>query len=200
VKITHKLRLGYRKLGEKLVDEERIPDSKLVFFMSQYELKKICDNNCPEIVYKALKRRKLWPTLFSLQFDDLYCGPPTPTNTPDEEPDSSSTKFKGCCVFPGRVKNRACVLERIEDARHRLLAGDVLIVKSVDIAWSPYFPIISGLVTEIGGIISHGAVVAREYGLPCIVGVKNAKKHFKTGDVVILDSEKGFVMKEAVTN
>lgn len=66
-----------------------------------------------------------------------------------------SAQLKGCCVFPGRVKNRACVLDRIEDAGH-LRPDDVLIVKSVDIAWSPYFPIISGLVTEIGGVISHG--------------------------------------------
>ena len=106
-------------------------------------------------------------------------------------------------MFPGRVKNRAYVLEHIEDARY-LRTGDILIVKSVDIAWSPYFPIISGLVTEIGGVISHGvkwkqnnlkptyninhyyriclgAVVAREYGLPCLVGVQNVKKYFKTG-------------------
>lgn len=53
VQITHKLRLGYRKLGEKLVAEGRIPDSKLIFFMSQYEVRKMCgNNNCPEIVYK----------------------------------------------------------------------------------------------------------------------------------------------------
>lgn len=53
VQITHKLRLGYRKLGEKLVAERKIPDSKLIFFMSQYEVREICsNNNCPEIVYK----------------------------------------------------------------------------------------------------------------------------------------------------
>lgn len=125
-----------------------------------------------------MKRRKLWPTLFSLQFDDVYCGPPVPKDSSYEvdcrlftystlfcayltyslhtqEFNDSSMQLKGCCVFPGRVKNRACVLEYIEDAR-RLQSGDILIVKSVDIAWSPYFPIISGLVTEIGGIISHG--------------------------------------------
>lgn len=59
VQITHKLRFVYRKLGEKLVDEERIPDSKLVFFMSQYELKRICDNNRPEIVYKWVKLNRV---------------------------------------------------------------------------------------------------------------------------------------------
>ncbi|XP_022162684.1 uncharacterized protein LOC111028371 isoform X1 [Myzus persicae] len=195
VQITHKLRLGYRKLGDKLVAEGRIPDSKLIFFMSQYEVRKMCgSNNCPEIVHKATKRRKLWPDWILLQFDDVCYGPPVPRTFLDEESVNSSTRFKGCSVFPGRVKNRACVLEHIEDARC-LRTGDILIVKSVDIAWSPYFPIISGLITEIGGVISHGAVVAREYGLPCLVGVQNVKKYFKTGDMVILDSEKGFVSK-----
>ncbi|XP_025408161.1 uncharacterized protein LOC112681979 [Sipha flava] len=200
VQITHKLRLGYRKLGENLAADGKIPDWKLIFFMSQFEARKICENNyCPLIVHKALKRRKLWPTLSSLQFDDVCCGSPVPKNLIDKESIDSSTRLKGCCVFPGRVKNRACVLEHIEDTRC-LRSGDILIVKSVDIAWSPYFPIISGLVTEIGGIISHGAVVAREYGLPCLVGVQNAKKYFKSGDMVILDSEKGFIIKDNMTN
>lgn len=52
VQITHKLRLGYRKLGEKLVENGSIPDSKLIFFLSQYEMRNICDHNCPEIVHK----------------------------------------------------------------------------------------------------------------------------------------------------
>ncbi|GFW53702.1 hypothetical protein TNCV_4816021, partial [Trichonephila clavipes] len=47
-----------------------------------------------------------------------------------------------------------------------LKPGEILITYSTDIGWSPYFPIISGVVTELGGLISHGAVVSREYGLP----------------------------------
>ena len=50
------------------------------------------------------------------------------------------------------------------------MQGDVLITISTDIGWSPYFPLLGGVVTELGGLISHGAVVAREYGLPCVVG------------------------------
>lgn len=52
VQITHKLRMSYRKLGEKLVQEEKIPDSKLIFFMSQYELEQICSGNYPEMIHK----------------------------------------------------------------------------------------------------------------------------------------------------
>lgn len=55
VRITHEIRLGYRKLGKMLVEDEKIPDSKLVFFMSQYEVKTICDqNHHPDIVHKLV--------------------------------------------------------------------------------------------------------------------------------------------------
>lgn len=54
---------------------------------------------------------------------------------------------------------------------------------------------LSGLATEIGGLISHGAVIAREYGLPCLVGVEGASLLFKTGDTVLLDSESGEIIK-----
>ncbi len=55
---------------------------------------------------------------------------------------------------------------------------------STDIGWSPYFPLLGGVATELGGLISHGAVVAREYGLPCVVGVEGATSIFKNGDFV----------------
>jgi pyruvate,water dikinase len=54
---------------------------------------------------------------------------------------------------------------------------------------------LSGLATEIGGLISHGAVIAREYGLPCLVGVEGASKLFKTGDIAMLDTEMGEIVK-----
>jgi len=54
---------------------------------------------------------------------------------------------------------------------------------------------ISGIVTEIGGTISHGAVIAREYGIPCLIAVENACKTFKTGDIVVLDAEVGEIVK-----
>ena len=56
-----------------------------------------------------------------------------------------------------------------------------MITISTDIGWSPYFPLLGGVVTELGGLISHGAVVAREYGLPCVVGAEGATSVFKSG-------------------
>ncbi len=61
------------------------------------------------------------------------------------------------------------------------MQGDILITISTDIGWSPYFPLLGGVVTELGGLISHGAVVAREYGLPCVVGAVGATAAFQNG-------------------
>ncbi len=71
---------------------------------------------------------------------------------------------------------------------------------STDIGWSPYFPMISGIATEIGGLVSHGAVIAREYGIPCLVGVDGATRLFKTGDIVLLDCQNGFMTKASDHN
>ena len=97
-------------------------------------------------------------------------------------------------VCRGRVEGRACIITTIDDLSD-LKTGDVMICKYTDVGWSPYFPMISGLVTEIGGLISHGAVVARECGIPSIVNTTNATDMIRTGDRVIVDGTAGTVSK-----
>lgn len=63
--------------------------------------------------------------------------------------------------------------------------------------WTPYFPLLEGVVTEIGGLLSHGAVVAREYGLPAVVGVLGCTEFFKSGEIITLDGNNGIVAKQA---
>eukprot|EP00094_Tigriopus_californicus_P011985 TCALIF_11579-PA protein Name:"Similar to pps Putative phosphoenolpyruvate synthase (Bacillus subtilis (strain 168))" AED:0.06 eAED:0.06 QI:16/0.95/0.88/1/0.54/0.68/25/119/1347 len=75
------------------------------------------------------------------------------------------------------------------------IPGDILVTVSTDIGWSPYFPLLGGVVTELGGLISHGAVVAREYGLPCIVGAQGATKAFQSGNQLEIDASVGVISK-----
>ena len=68
-----------------------------------------------------------------------------------------------------------------------------MIASYTDVGWTPYFSGISGLVTEIGSTLSHGAVVAREYGIPAIVAVREVKNHIRTGDTLTIDGKKGII-------
>lgn len=62
---------------------------------------------------------------------------------------------------------------------------DILIVSYTDVGWTPYFPLLGGLVTEMGGLVSHGAVVAREFQLPCVVNVPNATHLLQSGGYTV---------------
>ena len=76
---------------------------------------------------------------------------------------------------------------------HRLRAGDVLVTRQTDPGWGPVFPLISGLVVERGGMLSHGAIIAREFGIPSVVGVRDATRRILQGSVVRVDGDRGTV-------
>ena len=71
--------------------------------------------------------------------------------------------------------------------------GDILITRFTDPSWTPLFVSIKGLITEVGGLMTHGAVIAREYGLPAVVGVENATSLIKDGQRIRVDGTHGFV-------
>ncbi|KAK9746645.1 Pyruvate phosphate dikinase, AMP/ATP-binding domain [Popillia japonica] len=191
----NRFRLAYRELGRQMVLEELLPEPDLVFFLTHPELKAVAQEKSPGLVSKASKRKRQYGKWDKLQFPEINQGIPTPDTDFDLEKfqfGRSEFQLKGTPVYEGNLVARACVITDIKEAKS-IQPGDILITISTDIAWSPYFPMLSGVVTELGGLISHGAVVAREYGLPCVVGVKNATKYFKTGDTVKLSGKTGLL-------
>ena len=151
-----------------------------------------------KLVRKAVRRRQLFGSWDKVTFPEIISGNPVQIEekmTADEAPEREGTAIvAGTPACPGKVTGPAKVVIHISDAG-RIQPGDILITHSTDIGWSPYFPILSGVVTELGGLISHGAVVAREYGLPCLVGVAGATKLFQDGDNVTVDAVKGVLSK-----
>lgn len=97
----------------------------------------------------------------------------------------------GLAVSAGVVEGRARVMLNIEDAH--LEAGDILVTPFTDPSWTPLFVAIKGLVTEVGGLMTHGAVIAREYGLPAVVGVENATKRIEDGQRIRVHGTEGYV-------
>jgi pyruvate,water dikinase len=97
----------------------------------------------------------------------------------------------GLPVSPGVVEGRARVVADV--ARADPGPDDILVTAYTDPSWSPLFVAVKGLVTEVGGLMTHGAVVAREYGLPAVVGVEHATRILRDGQRIRLDATHGYV-------
>ena len=106
----------------------------------------------------------------------------------DDAPDGA---LIGLAVSAGTIEGRARVILDMEAAE--IEPGDILITAYTDPSWSPLFVAIAGLVTEVGGLMTHGAVVAREYGLPAVVGVENATRLIRDGQRIRVHGTDGYV-------
>jgi len=103
---------------------------------------------------------------------------------------SHSSNLKGLCACGGKIQARVKVLQSVMEA-HKLQKGDILVTRQTDPGWVVVFPLISGLIVERGGMLSHGAIVSREFGIPAIVGVEGAVSKLNDGDIVILNAFTG---------
>ena len=97
----------------------------------------------------------------------------------------------GLAVSTGVVEGRARVIRELSDAT--LEPGDILVTAFTDPSWTPLFVSVAGLVTEVGGLMTHGAVIAREYGLPAVVSVEGAMQRIRDGQRLRVNGTDGFV-------
>ncbi len=105
--------------------------------------------------------------------------------------------LKGVAASPGRVTASACVLHGPEDF-HLMRPGDVLVAAITTPAWTPLFTRAAAVVTDVGGPLSHGSIVAREYGIPAVLGTGTATERIRSGQVITVDGTAGVVTLTAV--
>ncbi|CAG2170142.1 unnamed protein product [Oppiella nova] len=186
-------RQGFRLLAQRMAAEGLIPTADHFFYLTVPEVEALCNGDRNSLILSRVRhRRRLYPQMGGYKFEEFIKGPQMrPRNFQKRiTPPILSTgmvQMKGTPVSNGTVSARVCVSEDINEA-HNIQSGDILITYSTDIGWSPYFPLLSGIITEIGGTVSHGAVIAREYGIPCLIAVEGACSAFKTGDTCVLDT------------
>jgi pyruvate,water dikinase len=118
------------------------------------------------------------------------------TDAETELPAATDEGIRGTPASPGIARGIARVI--LSPVGARLEPGEVLVAPSTDPGWTPLFLTAGALVMEMGGMMSHGAVVAREYGIPAVVGVPDATGRIATGEHVTVDGSAGTVAKEAV--
>ncbi|GBP77850.1 Uncharacterized phosphotransferase YvkC [Eumeta japonica] len=195
---VHKIRLALKRLSDKMVEQWLLPDPDLVFFFRLHELQTYIQDRNPALLRKAVQRRQYYTKWAQLQFPEIAEGWPEPIPRDAPALTAAGARVQATPVCAGDVVARACVVNDLSEIG-ALQQGDVLITHCTDIGWSPYFPLLAGIVTELGGLISHGAVIAREYGLPCIVGAVGATTTFRTGDLIRLSGSSGVIEKVEMT-
>jgi phosphohistidine swiveling domain-containing protein len=180
-------------IGEKLALAERLEKAEDVFFITLSEARAALESiDMRSIVRERrtayaheLKRRHVPRVLLS---DGTEPG----TSTVVSETDDGT--LKGTPASAGVVTGKARVI--LDPASAHLEPGEILIAPSTDPGWTPLFLTAGGLVMEMGGSISHGAVVAREYGIPAVVGVIGATERIITGQQITVDGSNGIVFLE----
>jgi pyruvate,water dikinase len=189
--VVDKFKTAYRLLADMLTKNSLLPDPDLIYFLQHDELKSLIFDHNSNLIRIALVRRNLFKEQELLKFNHDNLGAPTPIV--DENIETLSGQIiQGTALSRGCATGTARVVKSIEDAR-LIKKGDIMVASYTDIGWSPYFSLISGLITEVGSALSHGAVVAREYAIPLVSNVHFATSKIKTGDTIYIDGTNGTI-------
>lgn len=178
------------KEAERLVRTNVIHEKEDIYYLSFEELREVVRIN--KLDYEIINKRKGEYKLFK------KLTPPRVITSDGEivvgeykREDLPVGAIAGLPVSSGVIEGRARVILKLEDAN--LEVGDILVTAFTDPSWTPLFVSIKGLVTEVGGLMTHGAVIAREYGLPAVVGVENATILIKDGQRIRVHGTEGYV-------
>jgi len=178
------------KEAERLVQANVIHEKEDIYYLAFEELHEVVRTH--ELDCQIISKRKdeyksyekLTPPRVVTSDGEIVAGEYKRENLPADA-------IVGLPVSSGVIEGRARVILNLEDAV--LEDGDILVTVFTDPSWTPLFVSIKGLVTEVGGLMTHGAVIAREYGLPAVVGVENATKLINDGQRIRVHGTEGYV-------
>lgn len=116
----------------------------------------------------------------------------TAPNATAQTPGAHSTTLRGVSACGGIAEGEARVVEDVCEIG-RIRSGDLLVTRQTDPGWAAVFFLVKGLVIERGGMLSHGAIIAREYGIPAVVGVPQATQRIQNGQTIRINANRGVV-------
>ncbi|KNZ70940.1 pyruvate phosphate dikinase PEP/pyruvate-binding protein [Thermincola ferriacetica] len=186
----HVFRILYLALGERLVVRGILKDKRDIFYLTYFEIKELVNTifyGIEEIdtrsIYKKIEKRKIEQ---EKRLHRWKCR--------NMVEDSTRDTLRGVASSAGVVTGPARIIDDPKDFG-RVKPGDVLVAPYTNPAWTPLFSVIAGLVVDSGGAASHAAIIAREYGIPAVMGVGNATQILKEGEIVTVDGTRGTVYR-----
>ena len=176
--------------AERLVQAQLLRETDDIFYLTFEELQDVVrTNQVDELLIR--QRKDAFRTYQALTPPRVLTSDGELVNGTYRRDDLPADALVGLPVSAGTVEGRARVVLDMGDAD--LEPGDILVTAYTDPSWTPLFVAIEGLVTEVGGLMTHGAVIAREYGLPAVVGVEHATRLIRDGQRIRVHGSDGFV-------
>lgn len=193
-----RLRDFYLELAAELVAAGRLEEQKDVFFLTADEVGELVGGGLTpgEARQRIARRRRAWEGQRRVEppaaLDSLGDGRLRPVLLPVGLEGGNGLYLRGLAASPGTYTGRARVVRSLGEGAD-LKPGEVLVALATSPGWAPLLVAAGALVTEIGGTLSHGAIIAREYGLPAVLNVPDATRRIRTGQWVLVDGSQGMV-------
>ena len=197
---SYQMRRIALSLADHYIKEGLFKEKDDIYFLSFKELKKLAENKLKTTeVKKIIEQRKSKLERDSrLELDSIICGDQI---TPCYKiPLKKQTYLTGICGSSGTASGYAYVIKDPSKVTKLLDENDILVVPYIHVGWTPLFSTIGGIVAETGGQLSHASIVAREYGLPAVVSVKNVMRLIKNNQPITLDANNGKIYLEHISN
>ena len=192
---SYQMRRIFLAVAQRLVVQGDLADREDLFYLTYDEMKALADGHLSRQEAEA----RIAAHRTEIEADALISPPSVISGDPhlacrvaQSEPEVASY-LSGIAASSGTVHGRARIVNDPVEAPAALSREDILIVPYSDVGWTPLFSSIGGIVAETGGQLSHAAIVAREYGLPAVVGVKDATRLIREGQPLSLDGNRGRV-------
>jgi nucleoside-diphosphate-sugar epimerase/phosphohistidine swiveling domain-containing protein len=183
MRITYELRLVLREWGRRLADRGALDSADGVHYLSVDEIYYPPADSKDRVVRRRAERKRLAALDFPIHFRQ-------PWSPAAEVAVSGNHVISGLAVSPGLARGRVRIMTEADDD---LEPGEVLVANVTDTGWTPFFGCAAAVVTNVGGMMSHAAIVAREFGVPAVVNTVSATQRLKDGQLVEVDGSAGTV-------
>jgi phosphoenolpyruvate synthase/pyruvate phosphate dikinase len=193
IKAHSELKKHLLNIGRLLKEEGLFSKNDDILFLENQEIQKYVDNKLQiKDIKSVISARRARRAKFSLESHPPKIMQIGETWRPVYEEDNGEADLSGIGCSSGIVEGTAKIIldaDQFDD----LQEGDILVTRSTNPGWTPLFVTAAAVVTEIGGALSHGAIIAREYGIPMIAAVKDATKQISSGDTIRVNGDNGTI-------
>jgi pyruvate,water dikinase len=183
----------YLEIGRRFAERGILEKQHDIFFLTIHEVQSLLTGEKNDFKNVVNERKSEKEKNSRLHVPDVIAGDVVPEAAREKAMETKKV-FEGYAASPGIVQGRARIIHSPEEFG-RFKPGEILVAPTTDPMWSSLFPVAKAVVTEMGGILSHAAIVAREYGTPCVVNVKGIIDALNDGEPITVDGDEGKVYR-----